>query len=1841
MATVTDMERQRRILQLAQDWGVTLPAVLDPLLRPDHPPSYQSPEDDNTAEQLMQRRATEAAQARPKNTLSRAFSSSSLKKGKHWDPKDIIDALSGLVASGGSPGVAEALLGKLTAAGIDLYGQPRQRTSLLSRRKSVESLADRTALLRQAVEGNQVEMTQLLLPLADGMALDACLPIAIRVGNARLVEHLLRYGGSVGETSQGHDTFRQACVHESMSPIIALILRAESRPPAMLVSEAMVDAARAGCLTNVLHLSRSAADADFNSAEALRCAVALGRRDIVLAIVMGVRPPQVGSLNDAFIMLAEHPTLDVTSKLEISEILLCAGAQGDAPGHVLDQACQNDFHDMAYLLASYGVSIEYNGGSALKTAISTGQTDLAFALLSEQSVLNSKIASEIVSLIPKHTAFETRNELLVRLLQKGASGKPLDQCLIDCAEAGDLCAVDLLLQPFFSTSMVPGNDQTRIRHAVASPNYRSGEALRTAVLRADLMLAEKILAARPSPETLTTVFPLTRNLYQSDRSQMIELFLRGSLSGECLHVALQDALDAPRSQRDDDLIKLLLDHGADINYNSGEALVPIIKQMDLKFINGIIARLSPQTAAAHVPHAARVPDHKARFEMLTMLLRMGAAIGTKEIANAMLDTLVEKPVDIKVLRLLLEKGNADINTSDGAVFKKALENSDPEVLKTILAYGKPSDVTISRALQELAAMFSNDVKRVKMAALIAKSSRGEDLNRILLQEAQSLIQHRDKQPIMSTFDHLLEIGADPNSYKAAALCHAVIAAYEPVLDRIFNCRYPPTMVSLGFALPHALRVTKSEDRLNLTRRLVNAGAEPAEVNRALTYAIGQYPQDIMLLTVLASRADMSDGEALPMAVGKENPGLVHVILSSFQHSKEVRHAAMGQAIEIKNRPIRVEICQMLLVAGISTEISSSALLVAARDGDLALGKVLMAHGASISGNSGQAIIEGSRGGSVEVLSVLLKSGVEADKRTLEKAFQAATEVKDLSKRAVIFELLLKEGVSGEIVDAQLEPATRYGEPGEPMLKVLLAAGADPNYNGGAAVVAATKSAYVGSLELLLGTWDESQTQRQVSAPILSKALTASLPLNRSIRQRIIQSLISAGLPVGAELHKALNYAVNEEEPEERLVKMLLDHGASPIINECQTLVDAAKNTAHNCLPLLLTKEMSRADTGRAFARSFTTDSYSRWFTDSGLQTAKMLLEKGAKTEALSSALVSVMRMASPENVRLSDRFVTMLISFGPDVNYNDGEPLQVAASKANVAWCNSLLTCSPTSKTLSLAFQCIFDTARSEDEALDLFKLFADHREGGVEIDVMATQQGKEPILVRAMRQYPRSTAVVSTLLNAGYYHDQSVRCKLMEDGMEEDVTLLMWAIAQPQKRVSTNVIELLTERGANVNACSPITKSTPLMLAIRCCRPDVVNLLLVDCDAEVDVVDSAGRTPLSVATSMRSDAAIPMMNRILSANPCHDDGSLHNAASQLNLPAVRMLIEAGHHPDFPSTLHDGRSALSEVCLHGSDHAHEHPELERELQKIMSCLIEANSDLSIKYNGKSPLLLCFDAADPLVTTRALLKSGMWKHINKPFNYFIDETHTYSPTMYIKKRLRPSDTTEDIIAILRASRATDVYYASTGAQPEDAAGMPDDIAVLERARKARLERINDESHEHKISLARRREAAEVERQIQQQKADMETARRLRQQEENIAAMHDMARTEAELANKALQRRLSEQQALSDAAVKQARYMALTERDNMEMTQKKALEWETRKNQESVNTAASMSAIRMNERKDIDRVDQAAEQRINKRLESQRRLVESQEKLAGRIAGNIPGTTNPADPRRQIGFVTELN
>ncbi|KAG9252635.1 uncharacterized protein F5Z01DRAFT_660131 [Emericellopsis atlantica] len=1834
MAITVD-RRQRRIIRLAQEWNVTLPSAAPARLeRPASLPSHRTPTDDHTAEDLLQRHAIELSHTRPKSGLQRAFSTSNLKKGKHWEPKHILQVLTTWISQAGSAGVAEALIAKLTASGVDLGAMSMQKSNLLSRRRSIDGAMDKAKLMRLAVQNNQLEMVQVLVPYADPMSLDACLPLAVRQGNTPIVELLLQFGANVSQTAEGQDAFRQACNVSMLADMVKLILQSDGRPSPSLASQSMVDATRIGSLEMVTHLSRSVADGDYNQAEALQLAVSMGRGDLSLAIIMGNRPPQAPGVSQAFENTLNSSALTPGMKLQLAELLICAGADGRVLSHALQVACDSQFYEMARLLASYGVSIEYNNAAALRNAIQKGQLDLVCSLLTDSATLSPSAASSCVSSIPQQIAPADRYMLLDLLLRKGAKGRPLDDMLIVAAEAGDTNSVELLLKPFFpeppsngANGMNGGRSTSQMlqRHEVASPDYREGHALRTAVLRLDTTMTARILASQPSPDTLTRVFPLTKNLTAADRYEMVELFLKGALSGPPLHAALQDAISEDISSRDGALIGLLLQHGADINYNRGQGLQSVILQADLPLLETLIHKASPQTAAARIADVMRVSDHRTRYGMMVLLLGAGASIDIEGTTAGLAETLKEKPVDMSLLRLMLQQGNADVNNSRYNVISAAVGNPDPKVLELVLGLGKPQAETISKGLLEVSSLPPSDGKTWKMQIALAKSRRPEDLSTLLTNEVHTLTQSSSRAVSLSTIKMLLDNGADVNH--GPALCHAVSSGSTAITDALLESPKPPTQATLDPALPHALKLSDLMDRLSFTKKLIAAGASPLQINRGLIHAVEHYTDDVSLLGVLAEKANTTDGEALAMAASKEASDVIDLLLKKSKHTLDVKHAALARAMSIRDRASRRGICARLLEDGISKEEASNALLIAARDGDIELGNILMAHGASISSNGGQAIIEACRGGSAEVVEILLKSEGQVHKATLENAFQAATEVRDLNKRAVIFEKLLRRGVSGEPVDAQLAFAARYGEAGHEVLRVLLAAGADPNYQSGEAVLVATRTAFMRNLELLLGLWDQEGRQKRPSQPTLLRAFEACWGLNRDTRYNIILDLFKAGVPVVDIVHAALNDAVNEEDSEDRLIQLLLDHGASPTANECKALINAVKKGASSSISVLLSRPLPAEALNYTFAESYTPDSFTSWFSQSGIQTIRVLLEHGAQGGALSQMALQVMNNHTPDTADLADEFITLLASHGLDVNYNRGEPLQVAASQANVGWTKELLALHPSTESLSFAFQHIFDTALDQDDALQLFELFADYRDGETRVDVMAQKPDAAPVLVQAMTQYPRSLVILKTLLDTGFYHDQATFYRIYDDiDEQEQMTLLTWAIAQPQKKISSSLIELLLDRGAKVNVETPLSRTTPLMQAIQNRRPDLVRKLLLR-DAEVDIVDYKGRSPLSMATDIGGKLGTEMMADLLAADPSRDDGSLHNAARSLSLDVVSVLIQSGHDPDFPSPCHEGRSALGEICLKGSD-TELTAEREKKMQKVMNLLIDQGSDLSIKTRGKSLLYLCFEARDPVATSRILLKAGMWKFINKPLNQYTDEDHTYSPTMYVKKLLPESDYKEELLALLYANRAVDVYYANSGAQPEDAVGLPEDVKVEERVRKARLSRLAEENQDFALSLARKRELASVEGQIWKQKAEMEDARRRQLQNEDLLAVRNRAQLEESLEAATHRRRVSEQRSLTEASISRTRAIAATELDAEEAKQRKTLEWQQRLNSERVDHVRAISAVTISEREELDRLENKADQRLKGRLNQQKKLLDVQERL------NRGGSLGSASQRRQI-------
>jgi hypothetical protein len=967
---------------------------------------------------------------------------------------------------------------------------------------------------------------------------------------------------------------------------------------------------------------------------------------------------------------------------------------------------------------------------------------------------------------------------------------------------------------------------------------------------------------------------------------------------------------------------------------------------------------------------------------------------------------------------------------------------------------------------------------------------------------------------------------------------------------------------------------------------------------------------------------------------------VNLILekSRWKYAANVLGDAFQEATKVKDKEKRVAICTSLLKKGVSGQLISDALLAAASDGDIVLGGVLMDHGASVEHREGQAIVEACGAGAPEVVKMLLGSRVEVKQQTLVMGFQAASQVDDLSKRAEIFRLLLTKGVSGDVVDAELVSAAKLGDNGDGLVRLLLEFGARVDYNAGEAIWNATRGANLVILRLMLGLESVGDRQKKPSKTTLLRALKVSRKLSRDARYQVTEWLFQAGLPPCEEIHIALHRAV-KDDPDPRLVELLLKHGASPLSNGCETLTDAAQLLLVDILALLLDTEIPQKDVSWTFQQAFTPETASTWLSEKGVQVAKMLVAKGAEGGSLALALTTAIDAYGSENDEIARKFAALILQTKVDVNYDDGLVVQKAAQKADSELIQQVLHQRPNSHAISMAFPYIFDESLSEDDVLHLVALFTDYHDGEERLDVMFSHPKFEPVMFRALNKLPRSVKIAQALLDAGYYHDQMTAIRVMDDVEEEEqVSLLFWALFQPQKRVSSAVIELLIDRGAKVNFETRLSKTTPLMLAIQQRRPDLVKALIL-AGAEVDVMDATGNTPMTMATQLGGDLGTSMMSSILAADPTTNDGSLHNAARDLNLNAMKVLVEYGHDVDFPSPLHGGRSALGELCLNAAHAGPLTAAQEKQMEKAMAFLINHDSDLTIQSDGKSVLLLALHSADPVPTTRALLKVGLWKHINKPYNHYTDGTYTYSASQYVARVLLESDVRPQLLELLKANRAIDVYYANDGPQPEGAVNLPPELLRAERERRAREERIARESEEHAMALARTKEIASIHNQIFIARAELEDARARRQRSDEIAAIHARQAAEESAFAAALRQRKAEREAamqheqrLTEAGLTRARLVAEAELEMEEKKQGRMLEWEEKVGRNREQNAKALSAVRVREHEAIERLDAAADARTVKRIGEHKKLVESQERLAARLAAG------GVDQRRQIGYVT---
>jgi hypothetical protein len=205
------------------------------------------------------------------------------------------------------------------------------------------------------------------------------------------------------------------------------------------------------------------------------------------------------------------------------------------------------------------------------------------------------------------------------------------------------------------------------RHEVASVDHRGGEALRIAVVASNVPMVKRLLIGKPSPDTLARVFSQIRDQPPTDKYHMAELFLATGLTGPSVSAALQEAIEEKPPQRDERFIGLLLNYNADVNFNDGAGILTAITHGDVPLLERLLKnRPTPRTTAAGILKAMTINDRSKRYKIVDLLIGVGLGRETiKEVSQALIYVLQTKPIDAKLLDLLLEHGKADVNFMDG------------------------------------------------------------------------------------------------------------------------------------------------------------------------------------------------------------------------------------------------------------------------------------------------------------------------------------------------------------------------------------------------------------------------------------------------------------------------------------------------------------------------------------------------------------------------------------------------------------------------------------------------------------------------------------------------------------------------------------------------------------------------------------------------------------------------------------------------------------------------------------------------------------------------------------------------------------------------------------------------------------------------------------------------------------------------------------------------------------------------------------------------------------------------------------------------------------------------
>jgi hypothetical protein len=724
--------------------------------------------------------------------------------------------------------------------------------------------------------------------------------------------------------------------------------------------------------------------------------------------------------------------------------------------------------------------------------------------------------------------------------------------------------------------------------------------------------------------------------------------------------------------------------------------------------------------------------------------------------------------------LLVEKG-ADADFEDGAALQKAIIAGREDLANAIaLCEKQPSSNSFDTAVGLAYSKLAGDAeKQYRMVELCLKGgARGSITNDTLVKATIS-----EQSQLINI---LLEYGASVDHDSGAALKHAVSSKQLKLLKTLLRGK------PLNTTLAMVISSTTLEDLgvvYEIIDILLSAGLRGDAVSKTLIRVIEHPIQAVadtdylrllqLILEKGNANVNFDGGKSLKRGATK---GMTHVLKLLLQHgpSLENLNAAFLLAMELNNSAQRLEVVTMILQAGASGTVVDEALLVSAGSGKygVELTSALLKQ-SSVDYENGKALCVAINTCCLGQMQALMVG--QPSRSTLAAAWAEADGLQDDKFRYQAFQILLAAGVEDSLPSGSLITAATRGKRGLQVCELLLQHGASPDYENGACVVSAAKGLHLDTLSLLAGS--------VTSASVFTTAFDAMSDGEGWLAPRgleVVHFLLESGAS-GPGVDKAFCKAARLYEPD------ALELLASSINPEA---VDVALATV--------------TQTGKDWLLP---NHVHLWVIHS-------LLDWGAEGDPVNVGLLEALN-AYARGFASADLIDTLLyVGAKADVNFRNGESIQIAIRNGNTPLLEKLASCGATKETLTLAFAEAIIAKLDEHVLYSLIEIFTNNK--GAKPELKTTPEGYPPHIFACLAAYPRSERLVKQLAEVGCDLEAQIESFTYYDEVvgAEDVTALVWALSQTEKPIASAVIGALIDAKGEFYLC-PLRENLPVLMRI------------------------------------------------------------------------------------------------------------------------------------------------------------------------------------------------------------------------------------------------------------------------------------------------------------------------------------------------------------------------------------------------------------------------------------------